>query len=90
MGVIGFSLAIGILGYHYLAGFSWVDSLLNASMILAGMGPVDTLQTLTGKIFASFYALFSGIGFLASMGILMAPVVHRLFHRFHLELDERE
>ncbi len=85
--LILFSLAIGILGYHYFESLSWVDSLLNASMILGGMGPVDTIHTTGGKIFASFYALFSGIILLASVGILAAPLFHRVLHRFHLEIE---
>ncbi len=87
-GIILFSLGIGILGYHYLESLSWIDSLLNASMILGGMGPVNALQTDAGKIFASFYALYSGIILLASVGILITPVFHRFLHRFHLELDD--
>src|SRR4026207_612774 len=83
-GIILFSLAIGILGYHYLESLSWIDSLLNASMILGGMGPVNPLQTNAGKIFASFYALYSGIILLASVGILVTPIFHRFMHRFHL------
>ena len=79
------SLAVGILGYHFLGGLLWIDSLLNASMILGGMGPIDGLQTTAAKIFASFYALFSGIVFLVIAGILIAPFVHRLLHRLHLE-----
>ena len=87
-GMILFSLAIGMLGYHYLESLSWIDSLLNASMILGGMGPVNALQTNAGKIFASFYALYSGIVLLASVGVLAAPVFHRFMHRFHLELED--
>lgn len=87
-GIILFSLGIGIVGYHYLESLSWVDSLLNASMILGGMGPVNTLQTNAGKIFASFYALYSGIVLLASVGVLATPVFHRFMHRFHLELED--
>ena len=79
------SLAVGILGYHFLEGLSWIDSLLNASMILGGMGPIDGLKTTAAKIFASFYALFSGIVFLVIAGILIAPVAHRFLHRLHLE-----
>src|SRR5574342_1323401 len=86
-GIILFSLGIGILGYHYLESLSWIDSLLNASMILGGMGPVNSLQTNAGKIFASFYALYSGIVLLASVGVLATPVFHRLLHHFHLELE---
>lgn len=89
-GVILFSLGIGILGYHYLESLSWIDALLNASMILGGMGPVNPLQTSAGKIFASFYALYSGIILLASVGILITPVFHRFLHRFHLELDDKD
>jgi hypothetical protein len=84
--VIG-SLALGMLGYHQLEGLSWVDSLLNASMLLGGMGPVAPLQTTVGKIFASLYALYSGIIFLAIAGILFAPIFHRIMHRLHLEQD---
>jgi len=85
--LILFSLAIGVLGYHFFESLSWVDSLLNASMILGGMGPVDQLKSDSGKVFASFYALYSGIILLASVGILAAPLFHRLLHRFHLEIE---
>jgi hypothetical protein len=85
--MILFSLTIGVLGYHYFESLSWVDSLLNASMILGGMGPVDALKTDPGKIFASFYALYSGIILLASVGVLAAPLFHRVLHRFHLEIE---
>ena len=87
-GMIVFSLGIGMLGYHYLESLSWIDSLLNASMILGGMGPVNALQTNAGKIFASFYALYSGIILLASVGILVTPIFHRFMHRFHIELED--
>ena len=76
--------AIGILGYRLLEGMSWIDAMLNAAMILGGMGPVAPLHTDAGKLFASFYALFSGILFLVSVGLLIAPVFHRLLHQFHL------
>ncbi|MEK6553471.1 MAG: hypothetical protein AABZ54_08500 [Bacteroidota bacterium] len=82
---IFFSLMIGIIGYHYFGGLSWIDSLLNASMILGGMGPVNDLNTETGKIFASMYALFSGIIFLVTVGIIIAPAVHRFLHRLHID-----
>ena len=85
LAVIFGSLFIGILGYHVTEGLSWLDSLLNASMILGGMGPVNQIQTSGGKIFASFYALFSGIVFLVTAAILIAPVVHRFLHRLHFE-----
>jgi hypothetical protein len=83
--ILTLSLAIGVLGYHVLGNLDWVDSLLNASFILTGMGPVDPLKTVTGKLFASAYAIFSGIAFLSTMGILMTPLAHRFLHRFHLE-----
>ncbi len=91
--VVGFiilivSLAIGMAGYHYLEGLSWIDSLLNASMILGGMGPVNPLRTDAGKIFASFYALYSGVVLLASVGVLAAPIFHRFLHHFHLADDK--
>jgi len=85
--IILFSLGLGIVGYHYFESLSWIDSLLNASMILGGMGPVNILQTNAGKIFASFYALYSGIILLASIGILATPILHRFMHRFHLDLE---
>jgi hypothetical protein len=83
--VIGISLLLGILGYHFVAGFSWIDSLLDASMILSGMGPVKNLNSDAAKVFASCYALFSGVVFISATGILLAPVFHRVLHRFHLE-----
>jgi len=89
-GLIIISLAIGVVGYHATAGLGWVDSLLNASMILTGMGPVDQLQSDTAKIFASCYALFSGVAFLTIVAVLMAPLVHRFLHRFHLELANED
>jgi hypothetical protein len=85
IGVILGSLGIGILGYHFLEGLAWIDALVNASMILGGMGPVDALHTNAGKLFASLYALYSGIVFLLSVGIIVAPFFHRIMHRFHLE-----
>jgi hypothetical protein len=89
LGIIVCSLLIGVIGYHLLEGLSWIDSLLNASMILGGMGPVNGLQTNAGKVFASLYALYSGIVFLVVAGVIFAPVLHRVLHRFHLE-DETE
>jgi hypothetical protein len=80
------ALLIGVVGYHSFEGLSWLDALVNASMILGGMGPVNELHTVGGKIFASAYALFSGAGFLVIVAIVMAPVFHRFLHRFHLEV----
>ena len=88
VGLVVGALAIGIFGYHYIAGFSWVDSLLNAAMILGGMGPVNPLTNTASKLFASFYALFAGIIFLVIAGVLFAPIFHRFLHRFHLSLDD--
>lgn len=87
-GIIAGSLFLGILGYHYLEGFGWLDSLLNASMILGGMGPVGEMHTRAGKLFASFYALFSGVIFISAVGVMFAPVYHRFIHKFHLELED--
>ena len=83
------SLAIGIVGYHVTESLSWLDSLLNASMILGGMGPVDALHTDAGKWFASAYALYSGLVVLVAASILIAPVAHRILHRMHLQADEK-
>ena len=88
--LIGGSLGLGILGYHFAAGLGWLDSLLNASMILTGMGPVNPVTSPAGKIFASAYALFSGVAFLTIVAVLLAPVVHRFLHRFHLELGRSD
>ena len=83
--LVSVSWAIGILGYHEFEGFSWLDAALNAAMILSGMGPVDVLHTEAGKLFATFYALYSGVVFLAVAALVFAPLAHRLLHRFHLE-----
>ena len=85
LGIVALSLSIGVVGYHTLGGLSWIDSLLNASMILGGMGPVNALTDDAAKLFASFYALFAGIIFLVAASVLLAPVVHRFLHRFHLD-----
>lgn len=83
--VIAISLIAGILGYRLTEGMDWLDAFLNASMILGGMGPVDTLHTVAGKLFAGFYALYSGLVLVATAGLLFTPFLHRLLHRFHLE-----
>jgi hypothetical protein len=89
--LVAAALFIGITGYHWIAGFGWIDSLLEASMILGGMGPVNQLTTTGAKIFASGYALFSGLMFIAVMGIVLAPVTHRLLHIFHIdEVDQKK
>jgi len=83
--ILFLSLMMGILGYHYSAGVGWLDSLHNASMILSGMGPVVEIDTVAGKWFSSFYALFSGVIFITNIGIILAPVIHRFFHKLHVE-----
>ena len=87
LGIVFVSLGIGIVGYHEFEGLSWIDATANASMILGGMGPLNQLQTNAGKLFASFYALFSGIIFLVAVAVLLAPVVHRFLHRFNFDFD---
>lgn len=88
--VIAVGLTVGILGYRLIAGFGWIDSLLEASMILGGMGPVRELHDNASKVFASLYALFSGLVVLALMGIMLAPVVHRVLHKFHVDEEDIE
>ena len=88
--LIAGSLLLGMAGYHFFAGLGFVDSLLNASMILTGMGPVDQMKTTGGKLFASFYAIYSGVAFLSITAILLGPAFHRFLHRFHLEINEDE
>jgi len=83
--IIAFSLGIGILGYHHFDKLSWLDSFENAAMILSGMGPMTQGEPDAGKIFAGCYALFSGLAFITSMGVVFAPVLHRFLHKFHLE-----
>ena len=87
--VVAFALGLGVLGYHYVAEFTWIDSLLNASMILSGMGPVGDFKNDIGKVFASLYALFSGLVFITVAGIIIAPVAHRFLHWFHIEEEGR-
>ena len=79
------ALFIGIAGYHWIAGLEWVDALLDASMILGGMGPVNQLTSQSAKVFAAGYALFSGLIFIAVMGIVFSPIVHRMLHKFHID-----
>jgi hypothetical protein len=88
--VIAGSLGLGMMGYHVFEKLPWIDAFVNAAMILSGMGPVATLQTDAGKIFAGCYALFSGIALITIMGIIFAPVAHRFLHKFHLEDTGRD
>lgn len=85
LGLILVALMIGIAGYHFIAGFNWIDSLLEASMILGGMGPIRELPNDGSKIFASMYALFSGLIFIGVMGLVLSPVIHRIMHKFHVD-----
>jgi len=85
------TLMLGIAGYHWICDLDWIDAILNASMILGGMGPVNTVHTNGGKLFASAYALFCGLVIVVSMGFVLAPILHRMMHTFHLdELDDEE
>lgn len=79
------SLLVGTLGYHQWGEQTWIDSFHNASMILSGMGPVVIISTESGKIFSSFYALFSGLAFITNVGLLLAPVLHRFYHMMHMD-----
>jgi hypothetical protein len=83
--LVAVALGIGMMGYHFIENLGWVDAFENAAMILSGMGPVATLQTDAGKIFAGCYALFSGLLLITVTGIVLAPIVHRALHKFHLE-----
>lgn len=85
--LIIFSLGIGILGYHFISGLSWIDSLYMSAMILTGMGPVSEITTTSGKLFSSFYALYSGVAFLSITAVFFAPMVHRVLHILQVEKD---
>lgn len=87
--IIMASLTAGILGYHYIEGIPWIDAYLEAALILSGMGPVAILHTTGGKIFAGIFALYSGCALLLTVGILLAPIVHRFLHKFHLEISDK-
>jgi hypothetical protein len=85
----GISLLGGMLGYRHYEGMEWIDAFANASMILSGMGPLAPLQTRGGKLFAGLYALYSGLTLIVVTGIIIAPIVHRVLHRFHLETESK-
>jgi len=85
--LILFSLSIGVAGYHFLGDLAWIDAFLDASMILSGMGPLSTLHSNAAKIFAGCYAIYCGIALIATTGVILAPVIHRGLHKFHLEWD---
>ena len=82
------SLGIGVIGYHYFFNISWLDSLVNASMILTGMGPVDRAETDGAKWFSSLYAIYSGVAFLTSVAVIFGPIVHRFLHQFRIDVEE--
>lgn len=84
-GILSICLLIGWVGYKFAGPMSWIDALHNASMILSGMGPVAEVKTTGGKVFSSFYALFSGVAFITNIGVLIAPIAHRFFHMLHAE-----
>ena len=85
IGCAAISLTVGILGYHFLGALPWVDALLDASMILGGMGPVDPLKSDAAKVFASLYALYSGLFFIGVIAVLVVPFVHRIMHKIHID-----
>jgi sterol desaturase/sphingolipid hydroxylase (fatty acid hydroxylase superfamily) len=86
--IIGIALLVGIIGYHYMGELPWVDAILEASMILGGMGPVATMKSDSVKLFASVYALLSGFVLLSSFSVFTVPWLHRLLHRFHIQTPE--
>jgi hypothetical protein len=88
LGLVMIALGIGMVGYRVTEHMGWIDAFANASMILSGMGPLGTLQTKAGKLFAGCYALFSGLAFITLVGVVLAPFIHRAFHRFHLADDK--
>jgi hypothetical protein len=87
--ILMFAVGIGTAGYYSFGKLPWIDAFLNACMILAGMGPVDHMETVAGKLFAAFYALFSGIAFVSFVGVLFAPVYHRFLHKLHLDIEKK-
>ncbi|MBL7835435.1 MAG: hypothetical protein JNK18_15865 [Cyclobacteriaceae bacterium] len=87
MVLIGVSLGIGVAGYHYINELPWLDALLNASMILTGMGPVDPMKNDAAKLFASFYSIFSGVVFLSTVAVFLSPIAHRFLHKMHVDED---
>jgi hypothetical protein len=88
--LIGISLLVGMAGYAWFEGMTWIDAFANASMILSGMGPLEPVKSVGGKLFAGCYALYSGLVLIFATGILLAPVVHRLLHQFHVDSTEKD
>lgn len=89
IGLVAASLFVGMLGYHLLEGLSWIDAFLNASMLLGGMGPVEVPTTFGGKLFSGLYALYCGLVVIFAAGLMLAPVAHRILHKFHMEGRQR-
>jgi hypothetical protein len=87
-GILAVALFFGVLGYRYFGRLSWIDALLNAAMILTGMGPVSPMETVPGKLFATFYALFSGLLFMVTFAVVISPILHRVLHKFHLDDED--
>lgn len=83
--ILAVALVLGVIGYRFLGPMDWIDALLNAAMILTGMGPVTPMETVAGKLFATFYALFSGLLFMITFAVVISPVLHRILHSFHLD-----
>jgi len=88
LSIVIFSLALGMFGYMYFLDLSWADGLYNASMILTGMGPVAEAKSLGAKLFGSFYALYSGVAFLASISVMMTPIYQRYSYKIHIKMYE--
>lgn len=88
LGVVALSLVFGTWGYEHFESMDTLDAFTNASMILSGMGPMDELHTSGGKLFASFYAIASGLMLFALAGLMLAPIYHRILHRFHVDLSD--
>jgi hypothetical protein len=89
LALIAVSLFVGMVGYHILEGLRWIDAFLNASMLLGGMGPVNTPATSGGKLFAGLYALYCGLAVIFVAGVILAPIAHRVLHKFHMESRNR-
>lgn len=89
LALIAVSLGMGMMGYRFIAGQTWPDAFLNAAMILSGMGPVGDLKSTSAKIFAGLYALYSGLTLIAVVGVVIAPVIHRFLHKFHLDTQQK-
>ncbi len=89
-GLIGLSLSVGMAGYHWIGGLPWIDAFLDAAMILSGMGPMSQLHSDAAKLFAGCYAIYCGIALISTAGIMLAPIIHRYLHKFHLEDDSND